>query len=162
MEDSFERFWMIKYIDKKLDVDSSYTYSALDWQPTARYHLTRRLLFLLEKMKSYPDEWRVKNEAALKRTARRTNLMIYEKMMEQKDVLLTRINEIIINENPKGNFTQYKELAQTYFNVISVLFIIYCWQRLEAAIEICFSNILMILQSEDLPKDLNLIFSVEH
>jgi hypothetical protein len=66
-------------------------------------------------MKSHPDEWRVKNEAALKRIARRTNLMIYEKMVEQKDVLLTKINEVIINENPKGLFSRYKEMPLNDF-----------------------------------------------
>lgn len=114
-DEPFEQFWMIRYIDKKLEVDSSYTQAVLNWQPTARYHLTRRLLFLLEKLKSHPDEWRVKNEATLKRIARRTNLMIYEKMIEQKDVLLTKINEIIIDENPKGIFSRYKEMPLNDF-----------------------------------------------
>lgn len=110
VEEPFEQFWMIRYIDKKLNVDSSYTTSALNWEPTTRYHLTRRLLFLLEKMKSHPDEWRVKNEATLKRIAHRTNLMIYEKMIEQKDVILTKITEVIIDENPNGFFDKYKEM----------------------------------------------------
>jgi len=114
-DEPFEQFWMIGYIDKKLEVDSSYTQEVLNWQPTARYHLTRRLLFLLEKLKSHPDEWRVKNEATLRRIARRTNLMIYEKMIEQKDVLLTKINEIIIDENPKGIFSRYKEMPLNDF-----------------------------------------------
>lgn len=114
-EEPFEQFWMINYIDKKLNVDSSYTQSVLEWQPTARYHLTRRLLFLLEKMKGHPDEWRVKNEATLKRIARRTNLMIYEKMIEQKDVLLTRINELILNQNAHGVFTKYNEMQLNDF-----------------------------------------------
>jgi nucleoside-diphosphate-sugar epimerase len=114
-EEPFEQFWMIRYIDKKLNVDASYTHSVLGWQPTVRYHLTRRLLFLLEKIKSHPDEWRLKNEAALKRIARRTNLMIYEKMVEQKDVLLTKIYEIILDENPKGIFTKYKEMPLNDF-----------------------------------------------
>ena len=114
-EEPFEQFWMIRYIDKKLNVDVSFTHSVLGWQPTARYHLTRRLLFLLEKIKSHPDEWRLKNEAALKRIARRTNLIIYEKMVEQKDVLLTRIFEKILNENPKGIFTKYTEMPLNDF-----------------------------------------------
>ena len=114
-DEPFEQFWMIKYIDKKLEVDSSYTQSFLNWQPTARYHLSRRLLFLLEKLKSHPDEWRAKNEAALKRFARRTNFMIYEKMVEQKDVLLTKINEKIIDENPAGLFSKYKEMRRDDF-----------------------------------------------
>lgn len=114
-KEPFEQFWMIRYIDKKLTVDSSYTQLILDWQPTARYNLKRRLLFLLEKLKSHPDEWSLKNEAALKRIAKRTNLMIYEKMVEQKDVLLTRIFEIILNENPKGIFTKYTEMPLNDF-----------------------------------------------
>ena len=119
----FERFWMIKYIDKKLKVDSSYTQSVLNWQPTARYDLKRRLLFLLEKMKSHPDEWRVKNEATLRKIARRTNLMIYEKMIEQKDVLLTKINEIIIDENPGNLFSKFKQIPHEDFQCyISTLY----------------------------------------
>jgi len=122
-DEPFEQFWMIKYIDKKLNVDSSYTFNLLDWKPTTRYHLTRRLLFLLEKMKSHPDEWRVKNEAALKRFARRTNLMIYEKMIEQKEVILTKIYEIILDQNPKGEFTKYKEMQLNDFQCyISALY----------------------------------------
>jgi nucleoside-diphosphate-sugar epimerase len=114
-DEPFEQFWMIKYIDKKLDVDSSYTKSVLDWRTTPRYNISRRLLFLLEKMKSHPDEWRVKNEAALKRIARRANLMIYEKMIEQKEVILTRIEEIILGENPEGIFTRYKDMPLNDF-----------------------------------------------
>jgi nucleoside-diphosphate-sugar epimerase len=119
----FEQFWMIRYIDKKLNVDSTYTQQNLEWHPTTRYHLNRRLLFLLEKMKSHPDEWRLKNEATLKRIARRANLMIYEKMIEQKEVLLTKIFEIILDDNPKGEFTKYKEMALNDFQCyISAVF----------------------------------------
>ncbi|NUN68353.1 MAG: hypothetical protein HUU02_01415, partial [Bacteroidetes bacterium] len=42
-EDPFEQFWMVKYIDKKLDIDSSYTVSKLNWQTKPRYHINRRL-----------------------------------------------------------------------------------------------------------------------
>jgi nucleoside-diphosphate-sugar epimerase len=122
-KEPFEQFWMIRYIDKKLVIDSSYTQSILGWEPTARYHLKRRLLFLLEKMKSHPDEWRVKNEATLKRVTRRTNLMIYEKMIEQKEVLLTKIFEIILDENPGRQFTKYNDMPLNDFQCyISVLY----------------------------------------
>lgn len=122
-KEPFEQFWMIRYIDKKLNVDSTYTQQNLGWQPTARYHLKRRLLFLLEKIKSHPDEWHVKNEAALKRIARRANLMIYEKMIEQKEVLLTKIYEIILEENPRGEFTKYREMQLNDFQCyISAVF----------------------------------------
>jgi len=121
-EEPFERFWMIRYIDRKLDVDSSYTQSSLEWQPTPRYHITRRLLFLLEKMKSHPSEWKVKNEAALKRVTGRINLILYEKMVEQKDVLLLKINEEILDENPSNVFDKFiamdKKDFECYTSVI--------------------------------------------
>jgi len=50
----FERFWMLKYLDRKLYVDSSYTRNALNWEPSPRYNISRRLLFLPAKMKSNP------------------------------------------------------------------------------------------------------------
>ena len=121
-DNPIERFWMIKYIDKELVVSSMYTQAALDWHPTPRYHLTRRLLFLLEKMRRHPDAWRLKNEAALKRIASRTNLIIYEKLIEQKEVILTNLNQIIIEENRDGKFTPYKQLPlnelQCYISAI--------------------------------------------
>ncbi len=114
-EEPFERFWMINYIDKKLTIDSSFTQAALNWKPTPRYHITRRLLFLLEKMKAHPGEWHVRNEATLKKFASRTNLVIYDKMMEQKEVLLVKIYERLIDENPNGIFTQYKGMEKNNF-----------------------------------------------
>lgn len=122
-EEPFERLWMIKYIDKKLEVDSSYTQAVLNWQPTPRYHITRRLLFLLEKMKSHPNEWRVKNEAALKRVTGRINLILYEKMIEQKDVLMLKIGEIIYDENKEGIFDKFTVMDRKDFECyISVIF----------------------------------------
>ena len=121
-DDIFEKVWMIDYIDQVLDVDSSYTQNVLGWMPTPRYHITRRLLFLLEKNKSHPGEWHLKNEAALKRIAKRANFMIYEKMLEQQDSMLTIVNKYILEEDPQGIFNQYKQMAlinfQGYTNAI--------------------------------------------
>jgi len=104
----FERFWMIKYIDLKLDTDSFYTRNALGWNTTSRYHITRRLLFLLEKMKGHPDEWRVKNEAALKRVTGRANLQIYEEMIRRKEKLLAKISSTILSADEEDKFKRYK------------------------------------------------------
>lgn len=114
-KDSFERFWMIHYIDEKLNVNSSYTNSALEWKTTPRYHIERRLLFLLEKLKSHADEWHVKNEAVLRRFANRNNLMIYEKMIEQKETILSMVSERIIIEDKKGMYFQYKKMSDENF-----------------------------------------------
>ncbi|MHC1737169.1 MAG: NAD-dependent epimerase/dehydratase family protein [Ignavibacteriaceae bacterium] len=122
-DEPFEKFWMIKYIDKKLDIDSGYTRNALNWEPAPRLHITRRLLFLLEKMKSHPDEWRLRNEAALRRVARRDHLIIYEALTEKKDGILQIILERIETPDNASKFNRYKKLDENDFKCyISTLY----------------------------------------
>ncbi len=111
-EQPFERFWMIKYIDKKLDVDASYTRKVLEWQTESRYHINRRLLFLLEKMKSHPEEWKMKNEAALNRVARRANLILYEEMVRAQESLVKKITDAIFDPKNKAKFSRYGKMNQ--------------------------------------------------
>ncbi len=113
-EEPFERIWMVKYIDRKLEVDTSYTRDELEWDVTPRYQIHRRLLFLLEKMKRHSDEWTLKNEEALKKTSARTNLIIYENMIKIKDNTLDKIiDEIRLNENDE--FRKYIEMEENDF-----------------------------------------------
>jgi nucleoside-diphosphate-sugar epimerase len=122
-DEPFEKFWMIKYIDKKLNVDSSLTRKTLEWEPAPRFHITRRLLFLLEKLKSHPDEWMLKNEAALHRVARRTNLIIYEALTEKKDLILPMIIEQINSDANRIKFERYNKLDTNDFQCyISTLY----------------------------------------
>jgi nucleoside-diphosphate-sugar epimerase len=114
--DTFEKVWMIEYIDKQLNVDSSYTQNTLNWKPTPRYHITRRLHFLIGKMQNHPDEWILRNEAFLKRIAKRANYLIYEKLIEETDNNLIIIKNIIIIDNPKGKFNQYKQMNVNDFD----------------------------------------------
>lgn len=109
-DESFERFWMVKYVDKKLTIDSTYTQIALRWQPIPRNHITRRLLFLLEKMKSHPDEWRLKNEAAMKKVARRTNFIIYDYLTDFKETIVSKIEEQILSPNADKVFERYHKM----------------------------------------------------
>ena len=114
-EEYFEKLWMLKYTDLKLDIDSSYTRKELGWAPSPRYHIVRRMLFLLEKMKSHPEEWLVKNEAALKRVTRRANFLIYEQMINDKEYLLDQITRTILSEKEIEKFKRYKQLDQNDF-----------------------------------------------
>ncbi|HPR89706.1 MAG TPA: hypothetical protein PL181_16970 [bacterium] len=119
----FERFWLVRYIDEKLDIDASYTRQALGWEPAPRYHITRRLLFLLEKMKSHPDEWRLKNEAAMQRFASRTNLIIYEALTAKKESILPLILERMKAPENDALFGRYKKLDANDFQCyISTLY----------------------------------------
>lgn len=112
----FERLWMLKYTDLKLDIDSNYTQATLDWKPTPRYNILRRMLFLLEKMKSHPDEWKVKNEIALKKVTRRANFLIYLQMIDEKESWLDQISTEIYSGNSNPRFKRYHELSENDFH----------------------------------------------
>jgi nucleoside-diphosphate-sugar epimerase len=114
-EEPFERFWMINYIDLKLNADSSYTRKILEWEPIKRFHISRRLLFLLEKMKSHPDEWRLKNESALKRVARRPNLIIYEQLTVNKEKTVNEIINLMFAAERKETFERYTKIDSNDF-----------------------------------------------
>jgi NADP-reducing hydrogenase subunit HndD len=119
----FERYWMLKYVDLKLNIDSSYTRSLFNWEPSTRYHIERRLLFLLARMKSNPVEWHQKNEAALKHISFRTNLLIYETMMADKGKFLSiLISKMLAHENSE-RFVHYQQLDMNELEImLNILF----------------------------------------
>lgn len=97
----FERLWMMHYLDKKLDIDPSETSKLLQWKLTSRYHIRRRLLFMIENMKSNPYEWDYKNYEAIYKTQRtRPSLRIYEIMLKiEKEIIEKIISELLSPEN---------------------------------------------------------------
>ena len=122
-EEPFERLWMVQYIDRKLNVDSSYTRKALAWEPTPRYGVLRRLPFLMERMRVHAVEWRIRNELAMKRVAHRPNLLIYEQMLRTKDAVLARIGSYIEAAAAEGKLPHYGETgASELRGYLSMLF----------------------------------------
>ena len=81
----FERLWMLRYIDQQLVADSRRTRELLDWKPTPRKTITRRLVFLIENMQRNPELWRSWNEAMLHRTANRPQLVLHERLCAAMD-----------------------------------------------------------------------------
>lgn len=114
-DEPFEKLWMVKYIDLKLDIDTTFTNNTLGWNPTPRYHINRRLLFLIEKLKNHSDEWVLKNEAALQKFARRINMQIYESLAKNKDKFLELIIKNIKGPYRDGIFTKYWEMDEKDF-----------------------------------------------
>ena len=114
---------MLKYVDLKLNVDSSYTRKVLEWAPAPRYHIKRRLLFLLARMKSNFIEWQAKNEAALKHISYRTNLIVHEYMMLYKDKILNRISARILSLDNHELFKSYQKMDEVQFrSILSTLY----------------------------------------
>lgn len=106
----FERPWMLKYVDRKLEVDSSYTRKVLSWKPTPRFHILRRMLYLVEKMKNQPDEWHFMNARAMKRVTGRSNLLIYEVMVKLKDEMIDEIKQLLLDPLRREEFSHYQRL----------------------------------------------------
>lgn len=105
----FERPWMLNYVDKKLNVDSSYTRKKLGWQPTKRFHILRRMLYLIEKMKSHPDEWHFNNVKAMKRVSLRPNMVVYEIMVRRREEVVQEIRETLLDRSRRQEFLHYQK-----------------------------------------------------
>ncbi len=106
----FEAPWMTRYIDKQLRVDATRTYAALGWQPTPRLDVARRLLVLIENMKSHVDVWHERNEAALRRVAFRPNLTIADALEDERETLVARIIAFVTDPAQARRFSAYNEL----------------------------------------------------
>ena len=105
----FERPWMIKYVDHSLKVDTSLTREKLDWKPVQRLHINRRILFLIEHMRSNPHEWDYKNYEAIYKSAKpRPHLQIYEAMIRHEDEI---VNTIYVKLQ-EPSFTRYSKLSE--------------------------------------------------
>ncbi|MBU0510055.1 NAD(P)-dependent oxidoreductase, partial [bacterium] len=118
----FERLWMMKYLDKKLIVDASATHAALGWEPRSRMHILRRMLLLVEKIKHFHDEWMVRNELQLKRTARRPNIMIYETMMAGRHELLEQVTAYVASPERYTRFSHYRRMDASVLKWYLTLF----------------------------------------
>jgi len=107
---SFEKLWMVKYIDKKLSVDATKTQVELGWNPASRNDLKRRLLIMVENMKKYGGVWHLRNEAALNRVAKRPNLIIYEALVILKDDFIKEAETFLLLPQNQKQFCDYHKL----------------------------------------------------
>jgi len=109
-KETLEKPWMAEYIDKKLTIDASATYTALDWKPTPRYYILRRLLFLTEKMTAYPYDWNFRNEISIHKVAYRKSTIIYDILIQHRNLLIDNIiKEVILPEN-NVRFPNYSKM----------------------------------------------------
>ena len=107
---TLEQPWMAEYIDEKLCVDASATYNALGWKPTPRWHILRRLLFLTEKMISYPNDWIFRNEILINKVAYRKSITIYDILAESRELLVDKIIQEVISPQNKHRFPNYSKM----------------------------------------------------
>lgn len=106
----FERPWMMQYIDKRMDVDASYTRMALDWDIKPRYLLTRRLLYMVEHLKTYPVEWHTRNALAMVKTPDRPDLKIADALSRIHEDVVSRVHGFILLPAHADRFPHYQEM----------------------------------------------------
>ena len=109
-KETLEKPWMAGYIDKKLTIEPSVTYTALDWKPAPRYLVLRRLLFLTEKITSHPYDWNFRNEITIHKVAYRKSTIIYDILIQHRDLLIDMIlREVTLAEN-RVRFPNYSKM----------------------------------------------------
>jgi len=107
----FERLWMLEYLDRSLTIDGSHTRQVLGWEPTPRHHILRRLLFVIEKMKSSPQEWILRNERTMKRPLVRPSLVIHGAMVEARDAIVDAIVAYLQSPVRHDRFPDYAAMS---------------------------------------------------
>jgi nucleoside-diphosphate-sugar epimerase len=144
LQQPFERLWMLKYIDKRLDVNAEASRSLVDWKPTDRYLLGRRMLFLIENMKNNPSLWEERNLAmANKVVEKRPGLKIYEAMLSVKEAAIREHMTYLRAPENSNLFPHYRKLDPESLKIRAR----FIYEMLEVAILsgdrqhlLCYSN----------------------
>ncbi|MCB2203872.1 NAD(P)-dependent oxidoreductase [bacterium] len=119
----FEKIWMLRYIDRELRVDATHTYRETGWKPTPRYDLARRMLILIENMKTQPELWTQRNQAAFVRVAQRPNLTIASMLKVDSEIIIPDIVQRIRDEQDSGGCSDYVRMtAQTLTAYVTLFF----------------------------------------
>ncbi|MEN8154060.1 MAG: NAD(P)-dependent oxidoreductase [Acidobacteriota bacterium] len=84
----FEKIWMVNYIDHFISTKPDYSLKILPFSIRERYHLPRRLIYLIENMKSFPQEWHSRNLKVFRRDIKRPNLLISNVMSSYRELLV--------------------------------------------------------------------------
>jgi len=108
----FEKVWMTDYINKQFPTDCSFTRDKLDWHPKARHHISRRLLHLIENLKTRPDKWHRMNIDRLMRFERtRPSLALAEEMVRMHEDLVERVYHSIMLPHHHSRLSFYQSMA---------------------------------------------------
>jgi len=95
-------------IDKRMKIDAWASQDRLGWSPKRRYHILRRLPYLIENMKRNPSVWERRNLAMTKQTVEeRPGLKIFNAMAEVKDAVIEAFVVYITADRNKGPYPHY-------------------------------------------------------
>lgn len=112
-QEIFEQPWMIKYIDKKLNVKLTRTPAIINWRPNPRLKIEKRFPFMVERMKSESLTWQIKNEAILRKTAERIDFAIYSVLADEENHIVEKILSSIFRSSEFNLYTHLKNIDQS-------------------------------------------------
>jgi hypothetical protein len=102
---------MLRYVDRRMRVDPRRTERLLGWAIRPRYHLLRRLLFLVENMRSDPQTWERRNQAMTKQAIEeRPGLRIYNAMVEVRERVVATHVAYLAAGSPRDLYPHYRRL----------------------------------------------------
>jgi nucleoside-diphosphate-sugar epimerase len=104
----FERPWMARMIDRRLDVDARHTHARLGWAPRPRLDVVRRIPFLIENQRSEPGTWAARNEAMLHTALQPVAVQILRLFEEHEAALFGRLAGELRSD--AARFPHYQEL----------------------------------------------------
>jgi nucleoside-diphosphate-sugar epimerase len=103
----FERPWMGRCIDQKLNVDARRTRARLQWAPTERLGILRRMPFLIQNRKAYPDEWLQRNHVTARRVRHRLSARIAAMLAVHEERICSRFGEFLQDPANRSRFPAY-------------------------------------------------------
>lgn len=107
----FERPWMMRYVDSKMRVDARRTHALLRWAPKPRFHVMRRVLFLIEIMKRDPAAWTQRNVVMTKRSIPpQPGLKIYNAMVDLRPRLVEEHAAYLTGAGNRALYPGYQRL----------------------------------------------------
>jgi nucleoside-diphosphate-sugar epimerase len=106
----FEQPWMADYVDLAMPVDASQSRQRLGWEPNPRFAVLRRMPFLVENLKTQPQEWNRRNLAAMKSVQVANHLRIFQLIEAHEDELVRAAVELCMSPETRERFPHYSQL----------------------------------------------------
>ena len=107
----FERPWMARMIDRRLDVDASRTRRRLGWSPRPRLSIARRMPFVIQNRKAYRAEWYRRNQGALRSVRHHDNRVVHQALDRVTTRIATTVNTYLLDAKRAERFPTLQGLG---------------------------------------------------
>jgi nucleoside-diphosphate-sugar epimerase len=106
----FERPWMGRYIDLRMNTDARRTRERIGWSAMPRLDVLRRMPFLVENLKNDPIEWHRRNLAALKTIHLQPNLKLLHLFEAHEHGILEASMAQVLDPYAEALFPNYQRI----------------------------------------------------